>query len=282
MIHEPVLVEKVMEFLNIQEGGTYIDATLNGGGHAREILKRVGPTGRVLGIERDGAIADLIKQKKIHNLIVEENNYIEMKNSAVKHGIKKIDGILFDFGLSSWHFESSGRGFSFSRDEVLDMRFSQKEPVTAAEIINSAPERTLAEIFSSFWEIRSARSLAHAIVIARKQKRIVTTGELSALAAKFIRGGKTNPATKVFQALRIAVNQELDAMRLGLEAAMALVAPGGRVVAISFHSLEDRIVKNMFRTRGHILTKRPLVVSHEEMQKNPRSRSAKLRAWENI
>jgi 16S rRNA (cytosine1402-N4)-methyltransferase len=282
MIHIPVLVEEVLEQLNIQPGKTYIDATLDGGGHAREMLKRLGPKGKVLGIERDEKLALYIKKQNIKNLIIEAENYIHMAQLAQKHNIGEVHGVLFDFGLSSWHLEESGRGFSFNRDEVLDMRFSRKETITAASIINSYSADDLSHIFSSFGEVRGAHSFARAIVTERKKKRIITTGQLADIAKKYIHGGKAHPATRIFQALRIAVNQELDAMRLGLEAAMKLVAPGGRVVAISFHSLEDRIVKNAFRAAGHILTKKPIIASRAELSVNPRARSAKLRAWENV
>ncbi|MEK7576349.1 MAG: 16S rRNA (cytosine(1402)-N(4))-methyltransferase RsmH [Patescibacteria group bacterium] len=281
-IHEPVLLEEVIKYLDIKKNGVYIDATMNGGGHAQEILKRVGSKGTVLGIDRDEKLVNRIKKQHIKGLIAEEGNYIHMAQLAEKNHLQNIQGVLFDFGLSSWHLEQSHRGFSFMRDEVLDMRFSESDAITAAHIVNSYSEAELAKIFKLYGEMRYAHMLARAIVQERKSERILTTGRLVDIAKKYIRGGKTHPATQLFQALRIAVNQELDAVRLGIIAAMRLVAPGGRVAAISFHSLEDRIVKNTFREFGQIITKKPILGTREEIIRNPRSRSAKLRAWENL
>ncbi len=281
-IHEPVLLNEVMQYLNIKKGGIYIDATMNGGGHTQEILRRVGSKGTVLGIDRDGVLVDRIKKQQIKGLIAEEGNYIHMKEFAEKNRLENVQGILFDFGYSSWHIEESQRGFSFMRDEVLDMRFSTRETTTAASIVNGYSMSELAKIFKEYGEMRYAHTIARAIVQERKHGRILTTGKLIEIAKKYIHGGKIHPATQLFQALRIAVNQELDAVRLGILAAMRLVAPGGRVVAISFHSLEDRIVKNTFRESGSVITKKPVSATREEIIQNPRARSAKLRAWENI
>ena len=274
MIHTPVLTEAAVKYLNPKRGGTYIDATLDGGGHSRAILKHVGPKGKVLGIEWDGEIAGIIKKEKIPNLIVVEGSYTNMMQIAKQYKIKKPDGILFDFGLSSWHFDASLRGFSFGRDEVLDMRYSKNTRVTAAEIINTYSEQKLADLFWRFGEERGARRIAKAIVSARKISRIITTGDL-------MRVMSVKPI-KVFQALRIAVNDELNNVTEGIRAAMGLVALRGRVVAISFHSLEDRIVKNMFNERGHVLTKKPVVAAQQEISLNSRAHSARLRAWENV
>lgn len=277
-IHEPVLVREVMQYLQVKKGGWYIDATMNGGGHTNEILKQAGRGGGVLGIERDPELIKKAKQKNGINLIVEESNYTNMEQLAKKHNLTTIDGILFDFGLSSWHLDASGRGFSFRRDEVLDMRFSQKDAETAAEIVNTYSESNLADIFMSYGEVRQARRVAHAITEARKKARILTTSDLVKICKRITPKG----TAMVFQALRIAVNKELEAVQLGIAAAMRLVAPGGRIVAISFHSLEDRIVKNAFRTSGIVLTKKPVCASRDEMVKNPRAGSAKLRAWERV
>jgi len=284
-IHTPVLLEETMEYLNIKKGGTYIDSTLNGGGHAKAILKRAGNTARVIGIERDHAIASRIRAENVRGLTVEEGNYTDMERIAQKHGIHEIDGILFDFGMSSWHVDSSGRGFSFAADEPLDMRYEPSEGgESAAAVINSYTAHDLAKIFKEYGEERYANRIAQKIVTERREKRITTSGRLSAIVASAVpRRGKINPATRIFQALRIYVNQELDNMRVGIQVACALVAPKGRVVAISFHSLEDRIVKNMFRsTPGKVLTKKPVTPQQSEIVKNSRSRSACLRAWENI
>jgi len=274
-----------MEYLNIKKGGMYIDSTLNGGGHAKAILKRAGDTARVIGIERDHAIASRIRAENVRGLIVEEGNYTDMERIAQKHGIHEVDGVLFDFGMSSWHVDSSGRGFSFAVDEPLDMRYEPSEGgESAAAVVNSYTADDLAKIFREYGEERYANRIAQKIVTERREKRITTSSRLSDIVASAVsRRGKIHPATRVFQALRIYVNQELDNMRVGIQAACALVVPKGRVVAISFHSLEDRIVKNLFRsTTGKVLTKKPVTPQQSEIAKNPRSRSALLRAWENI
>ncbi len=274
MIHIPVLTKEVLTYLSPRKGGTYIDATLDGGGHTRAILKQIGPQGKVLGIEWDGEIAHIIKKEKIPNLIVVEDSYTNMSQIAVQHKIRKVDGVLFDFGMSSWHVEASGKGFSFMRDEVLDMRYSPRTKITAAEIINTYSEQKLADLFWRFGEERGARRIAKAIVNARKVSRIITTSDL-------VRVISVRP-TKVFQALRIAVNDELNNVTEGLRVAMGLVREEGRVVAISFHSLEDRIVKQLFAVSGRVLTKKVVTSSRSEILDNPRARSARLRAWENV
>ncbi|MBI2052948.1 MAG: 16S rRNA (cytosine(1402)-N(4))-methyltransferase RsmH [Candidatus Ryanbacteria bacterium] len=280
-IHKPVLVKEAMEYLQVKKGGVYLDATLDGGGHARAILAH--GAGRVLGIERDPEIVRMVKKEHIPHLEVEESSYVNMEALATRRHIKNIDGILFDFGLSSWHLESSRRGFSFLRDEALDMRFSNKEKVTAAEIINTRSVAELTEIFREYGEERLASRVAHAIVKARKQGRIMTTSHLYKIISGVLpRYSAKNPAAKIFQALRIAVNRELENIEMGIKAALRLVRPGGRVAAISFHSLEDRIVKNAFRndTGGFAVTKKPVTPSQRELRENPRARSARLRAWE--
>jgi len=286
-VHEPVLAETVMKYLNVKKGGTYIDATLNGGGHARKILEMAGDRGMVLGIDRDPKLIQKMGKEDIKGLVACVANYSSMGNLIQKLKIKKVDGILFDFGLSSWHLQKSKRGFSFQKDEKLDMRFSEEEDIpTAASIINSYSEDELARIFSIYGEEPRSRQIAKAVVLARRQNRIITTGRLTEIISKNSRGAKAgrHPATRVFQALRIAVNQELENIQLGLDAAMRIVAAAGRIVAISFHSLEDRIVKNKFRETpfGMPLTKKPVRANRQEILKNPRSRSARLRAWEKI
>lgn len=279
MIHAPVLLKETMDYLNIRPG-TYIDSTLNGGGHAQEILNRLGDRGTVLGIECDPKLVQKIKQKKIKGLIVEEGNYIDMETLARKHHITSVDGILFDFGMSSWHIDSSGRGFSFQRNEVLDMRYSSQDQPTAAVLINTLSRERLIKIFKEYGEEHNAVRIAGAIIKARKEKRILTTNELVSIITSVTKAAKKHPATKIFQALRIAVNNELEAIREGLAAAMRLVSPGGHVVAISFHSLEDRIVKQTFKSAAMMLTRKPIRAGKAEQHANPRSRSALLRAWE--
>lgn len=281
-MHRPVMVEETMKYLAPEKNGTYIDATLGAGGHALEILKRARGA-VVLGIERDNDLAAYIRDEKIDGLIVEEGNYTDMKKIARKQHQKNIRGVLFDFGLSSWHLEKSGRGFSFQQNEPLDMRYSIRDNTRAAELLNTLSQDDLADIFYKYGEESNSRAIARAIVRARKEKRITTTRDLvDIISAVIKRRGKIHPATRVFQALRIAVNRELDAVREGIQEAMDLVATRGRVVAISYHSLEDRIVKHAFNSRGLAVTKKPLVPSRAEVESNPRARSARLRAWENV
>lgn len=283
MIHRPVMVEESMKYLALQKNGTYIDATLGAGGHSRAMLKHVGSRGTVLGIERDHELAKRMTREHVNKLIVEEGNYTDMKKFASRHKLNSISGVLFDLGLSSWHLEESRRGFSFQRDEVLDMRYSTSDDTRAAELVNTLSEKELADLFYTYGEERFSRKIAHAIVSARKSKRIIGTQELVEIISGVVKSrGKTHPATRVFQALRIAVNRELDAVREGIREAMRIVVPGGRVVAISYHSLEDRIIKDAFGEYGNVLTKKPVTPSYEEIAENSRARSAKLRAWENI
>lgn len=282
-IHVPVLPEEVLEYLNVKEGGIYIDATLNGGGHSRLILNAK-PHVQVIGIERDPEIALRIQEEHIDGLTVINENYIHMRQALAQLNKEKVDGVLFDFGFSSWHVDSSGKGFSFLKDEPLDMRYSDRDPLTASDIVNTMHEKGLADIFEAYGEEKRAKAIASAIVEHRKKKKIETTGDLVGIIEKikFKGSRKIHPATQVFQALRIAVNRELECVRDGLEAAMEVIKDGGRVVAISFHSLEDRIVKDMFKQKGGVLTKKPVTATREEAKNNPRSRSAKLRAWEKV
>ncbi len=284
-IHDPVLADSVLTNLNVQKGGTYIDATLNGGGHTKKILEKTGKGGMVLGIEWDAKLVEKVKKEQVKGLIVCEANYVSMRELIKELKIKKINGILFDFGISSWHLEGSGRGFSFQKNEKLDMRFSEREEnPTAAAIVNSFSARDLKNIFLNYGEEPRAGKIADAIVSRRREKRILTANELVGIVAAVSpkRVGRRHPATKIFQALRIAVNRELENIQQGIQAAISIVAPGGRVVAISYQSLEDRIVKNAFRaaSEGHALTKKPIRASSQEVSKNPRSRSALLRVWE--
>lgn len=282
-IHVPVLPEEVLEYLNVKEGGIYIDATLNGGGHSKLILNAK-PHVQVIGIERDPEIAFRIQEEHIDGLTVINENYIHMRQVLAQLNKEKVDGVLFDFGFSSWHVDSSGKGFSFLKDEPLDMRYSDRDSLTAADIVNTMHEKGLADIFEAYGEEKRARAIASAIVEHRKKEKIETTADLVGIIEKikFKGSRKIHPATQVFQALRIAVNRELECVRDGLEAAMEVTKDGGRVVAISFHSLEDRIVKDTFKQKGGVLTKKPVIATREESKNNPRSRSAKLRAWEKV
>jgi len=273
-MHIPVLTKEVLEYLSPKPNENFIDCTLGFGGHAEEILKRTKPNGKVLGIEIDPEIA---KKNKQERLIVVNDSYVNLRK-IVKVNDFKANGILFDLGLSSFHFEGSNRGFSFQKDEFLDMRFSPKSRLMAYDIINSWPEKDIEEILKEYGEERHSRRIAKAITEARKIK---TTKELACLIEKIVpRRGKIHPATRTFQALRIAVNDELENIRKGLLEATEVLGVGGRIVVISFHSLEDRIVKHFFKDNPNlkVLFKKPIQPQEDEILNNPRSRSAKLRA----
>ena len=304
VLHIPVLLNEVLEYLNPRPNQNFVDCTINGGGHGLEILGKIKPGGKLLGIDWD---KETIKglddsDKRIEageNLILVCGNYSNLKDIIEENNFYPVNGILFDLGMSSWDLEESGRGFSFSKDEPLDMRYSQAQETTARKIINHWPEEELKRIFFEFGEERRARAIAKKICLARKNKAIERTTDLVEIikitiparyASQSVAGGparfrfgRIHFATRVFQALRIAVNKELDNLRQGLEGALDVLAPDGRIVVISFHSLEDRIAKNFFKDKAkegrlQILTKKPIGPSFEEKEANPRARSAKLRA----
>lgn len=274
-----------MEILNPQKGEFFIDGTIDGGGHAAEISKRIGPNGKLLGIDWDEEMIEDCRSRLagFKNLILRCGNYADLPEILEN---EKADGLLLDLGFSSEQLEKSGRGFSFLRNEPLDMRYNGKTEQTAAAIINGFTEKDLADIFWKYGEERHSRRIAKAIVIQRKKKRILTTFDLTRVigeaAPRSFGKTKINPATKVFQALRIYVNSELDNLEKVLNKLDRILKSKGRVGIISFHSLEDRIVKNYFRKfakdgKAEILTKKPVRPSVEEIKGNPRSRSAKLR-----
>ena len=291
-LHQPVLLKEVLEIFDPRPGQTYIDATVDGGGHAAAIVERITPGGTLLGIDWD---CDLIRALKIKNqklniknieLICE--NYANIRTIAAKHNARDVNGILFDLGFSSFHIEKSGRGFTFAKDEPLDMRYSpDKNGLTAAEIVNRWPEEAISDLLRKFGEERFARRIARAIVRARARKGIVSTRALTEIIFKGVpsiyRRGRLHPATRTFQALRLAVNRELESLERVLPDAASLLAPGGKMAIISFHSLEDRVVKTFMRIESRkgamrILTPKPLRAAREEITMNPRSRSARLRA----
>lgn len=288
--HTPVLLEEAIEGLNVKSDGKYIDATIGGGGHTQEILGR---GGAVLGIDQDEDSILYLKKKfeselNTGQLVLERGNFAEIKKIAGKHKMNEVDGILFDLGVSSYQIDQSGRGFSFLRDEHLEMRMSNETKLTAEEIINTWPEKELSTVFAKYGEDPNAAEVAHQIIFRRKQKKF----ERSADLAEFISGiviteGKIHPATRIFQALRIVVNDEIDNLRTGIAEGFKLLAPGGRMEVISFHSLEDRVVKLYFvelrkNGFGKIITKKPTVAAFDEIKKNRRSRSAKMRIIEKI
>jgi len=291
MTHQPVLLKEVLYYLNPLPGGNFIDCTVGLAGHALPILKQATPDGKVLGIELDEkVIKKLVLQvrgyKFRENLILVQENFANLKKIVRKNKFQPVNGILFDLGMSSWQIEESGRGFSFQKDEPLIMRYDSNG-LTTQEIVNQWPEKELIEIFKKYGEERYAWQIAQGISRTRRIKPIKTTFQLieiirRAVPAKY-RHGRIHFATRIFQALRIATNDELNNLKKALPQALDILTSGGRLVVISFHSLEDRIVKNFFRQAAkenqlNILTKKPIRPTQEEIKLNPRSRSAKLRA----
>jgi 16S rRNA (cytosine1402-N4)-methyltransferase len=299
--HVPVLGREVLAWLNPHDGGVYVDATFGAGGYSRAILE-AGQT-RVIGIDRDRtAIAggfDLVDRSD-GRLTLVEDRFSNLAEICVSQGYPSVDGVVMDIGVSSMQLDEAARGFSFRGDGPLDMRMGQDGPA-AADVVARASEADLANIIYIFGEDRHSRSVARAIVAARKEAPIATTRALAELVAGVVRAkpGEIHPATRTFQGLRIFVNQELDELHLALAAAEKVLKPGGRLVVVSFHSLEDRIVKNFLNERAKAgggsrhqpeiaqaapsfvtLTKRPVVAGDEEVSANPRARSAKLRAAE--
>jgi 16S rRNA (cytosine1402-N4)-methyltransferase len=299
--HIPVLGREAVALLNPGDGGLYVDATFGAGGYSRMILDVQGT--RVLGIDRDRtAIAggfDLVDQSA-GRLTLVEDRFSNLAEVCAAQGLQEVDGVVMDIGVSSMQLDEADRGFSFRLGGPLDMRMGHDGP-TAADVIARASEADLANIIYIFGEERHSRGVARAIVAARKEAPIATTRALADIVAKVVwpKPGEIHPATRTFQALRIFVNGELDELHLALAAAERVLKPGGRLVVVSFHSLEDRIVKNFLGERGRagggsrhlpelaqaapsfaVLTKRPVTASEEEISANPRARSAKLRAAE--
>jgi 16S rRNA (cytosine1402-N4)-methyltransferase len=299
-IHKPVLLKEVIECLKVERNKNYVDCTIGEGGHAIEILKRNGPKGKVLGIEIDPELYKKLKKEKLERLILVNDSFLNLKEIVKRKNFVPISGILFDLGLSSWHLEKSGRGFSFLKDEPLIMRYDWDEAksillrsnrlssqnLTAEEIVNEWSEKEIERILKEYGEEKFAKRISREIVRARKVKPIKTTFQLVEVikraVPRFYQRKRIHFATKTFQALRIAVNNELENLKIALPQAIDVLEKGGRLVVISFHSLEDRIVKNFLKEKESegkikILTKKPIRPSKEEIIKNPRSRSAKLR-----
>lgn len=285
MPHLPVLLRDTINLLVLKPGSRNIDCTFGDGGHSRAILQSASDI-QLLGIDTDAKnIARAKKQKEFEKIILVNDNFRNLKKIALENNFTAVDAILMDFGWSSTQFEKSGRGFSFLRDEPLDMRLGTGE-LTAEEILNKWPESEIGKILREYGEERNWKKIAQAIVDYRRAKPIKTTGQLVEILFTLRLGqhGKINPATKTFQALRIAVNDELNALKEVLPQAAEILKSGGRLAVISFHSLEDRIVKRFFQNNKSlkIITKKPIVASREEILVNPRSRSAKLRVAEKI
>ncbi|MDD2358955.1 MAG: 16S rRNA (cytosine(1402)-N(4))-methyltransferase RsmH [Syntrophaceticus schinkii] len=296
MEHVPVMLKEAVEFLAPREGGTYVDCTLGGSGHAKEILNLIGPTGRLIGLDKDEIAIRRAKEvlaPYLEQVVFIHSDFRRIADLLKELQISEVDGILFDLGVSSYQVLEPERGFSYHADAALDMRMNREAKTTAADLVNNLSEKELSEIIYRYGEERWARRIASFIVTKRKKAPVTTTAQLveivkAAIPARARRTGP-HPARRTFMALRMAVNDELAAVEEGLRAGIPLLKPGGRVVAISFHSLEDRIVKGVFREHAapsqnvlRILTKKPLVPNNEEINVNPRSRSAKLRAAEKL
>ena len=304
MQHLSVLQKDVQNYLNLNQGDTVLDATLGLGGHSLDILKKIGKSGRLYAFEQDERnLNEAQKRLKDYQgqITYIHDNFRYLKSRVTG---KEFDGILFDLGLSSPHIDDSSRGFSFMKDGPLDMRFDPRSPLTAEIVLNTYPERELARIFREYGEEKFSNKVARYICEDRKTKKFTSTAELAAMLKRIIPESKkssAHPATRVFQALRIEVNDELNALKEALNQSFEVLNHGGRLVVISYHSLEDRITKQFFRelekpeadaeksiysVHGDplikILTKKPVTPTEEEMSENPRSRSAKLRALQKI
>jgi 16S rRNA (cytosine1402-N4)-methyltransferase len=288
--HVPVLLQDAIELLNVRAGSVIADCTLGLAGHAAEIMRRLGPTGRLIGFDRDPEALELARNR-LEQIAAElgsqapQLRFIGEAFSSIGSHVEPnaLDGILADFGVSSLQLDEARRGFSFMADGPLDMRQDTRSGLTAEQVVNEANERELADLIYEYGDERRSRRIARAIVRGRP---VSTTGQLArivAAAAPPMKSDRIHPATRTFQALRIYVNRELDEIRALLEAAPRLLKPSGRLVVISFHSLEDRIAKDMLREYARqgifeLLTRKPVTASEEETDRNPRSRSAKLRA----
>ncbi|MFA5754877.1 MAG: 16S rRNA (cytosine(1402)-N(4))-methyltransferase RsmH [Candidatus Paceibacterota bacterium] len=273
-MHIPVLLKEVIDGLNPQPNGNYIDCTLSSGGHTKEILKRNGPNGKVLGIEIDREIFE--KTIKDERLIAVNDSYINLERIIAENNFNDVSGILLDVGMSSYHVDSSERGFSFNKDEPLVMTYG--DGVTAEEIINEYSEAEIEKILREYGEEKFSKRIAKKICEERKRRKIKSTFQLVEIIRKIVPYSKIHPATRTFQALRISANDELNNIERVLPQALEALNKGGGLLVISFHSLEDRIVKNFMKNEGlEVITKKPIVPTEEEIITNPRSRSAKLR-----
>lgn len=294
----PVLLNESIDGLNIKSDGIYVDVTFGGGGHSREILRRLGPKGRLYGFDQDGDAEGNIPNDERFTFV--RSNFRYLKNWMRYYEVEKIDGLLADLGVSSHHFDDETRGFSFRWDSPLDMRMNKRAGVTAADFINKAEEEKIADVLYLYGEIRQARRIASQIVKARSEKPLLTTGDLLKVVQPLMpHNREKKDLARVFQALRIEINHEMDALKEMLLAASEVLAEGGRLSVITYHSLEDRIVKNVMKSgnvEGKIeqdfygrisspfrsVNSKVIVPSDQEQQTNPRSRSAKLRVAERV
>ena len=304
--HKPVLLNETIDNLHVKPEGTYVDGTLGGGGHAYEVAKRLSPQGRFIGIDQDADAIRAAGQKlaEFGNVTLIRSNYCSIREELMGNNVTGVDGIVLDLGVSSYQLDTPQRGFSYMSDAPLDMRMDQRNDLTAGDIINGYSEAELYRVIRDYGEDRFAKNIAKHIVAARAVKKIETTYELvdvirSAIPMK-IQKTMGHPAKQTFQAIRIELNRELDVLEGTLDTMIDLLNPGGRICIITFHSLEDRIVKHAFRrnenpctcppglpvcvcgkvSRGKVVTRKPIIPDEKEMDENPRSKSAKLRVFE--
>ncbi|MEH2952248.1 16S rRNA (cytosine(1402)-N(4))-methyltransferase RsmH [Candidatus Merdisoma sp. JLR.KK011] len=307
--HVSVLLKETVEQLNIRPDGIYVDGTLGGGGHAYEVLRRLSPKGRLIGIDQDADAIKAAGERLLEfgsRVTIVRSNYCNMRLELQKLGIDRVDGILLDLGVSSFQLDSAERGFTYREDAPLDMRMDRRQAKTARDIVNEYSEQELFRVIRGYGEDKFAKNIAKHIAAARAIKPIETTGELveiirRAIPAK-VRMNGGHPAKKTFQAIRIELNGELEVLKNSLDDMIDLLKPGGRICVITFHSLEDRMVKTIFKTnenpctcpshfpvcvcgnkpKGRLAVKKPIVPGEEELTKNKRSKSSKLRVFERI
>ena len=306
--HKSVLLEETIEGLNIKPDGIYVDGTLGGAGHAREVCKKLSAKGRFIGIDQDqdAIIAASERLAPFKQATVIRSNYCYMVSELAARGINKVDGILLDLGVSSYQLDNEERGFTYRVDAPLDMRMDQRQMQTASDIVNGYEEKELYRIIRDYGEDKFAKNIAKHIVAARQVKPITTTGELTEIIRESIpmkmQVKSGHPAKRTFQAIRIELNRELDVLRDSLDGMIDILDDGGRLCIITFHSLEDRIVKTIFRknenpctcpsyfpvcvcgkkSKGKVITRKPILPGETEMEENPRSKSAKLRIFERV
>ena len=306
--HKSVLLEETIEGLNIKPDGIYVDGTLGGAGHAREVCKKLSAKGRFIGIDQDqdAIIAASERLAPFKQATVIRSNYCYMVSELAARGINKVDGILLDLGVSSYQLDNEERGFTYRVDAPLDMRMDQRQTQTASDIVNGYEEKELYRIIRDYGEDKFAKNIAKHIVAARQVKPITTTGELTEIIRESIpmkmQVKSGHPAKRTFQAIRIELNRELDVLRDSLDGMIDILDNGGRLCIITFHSLEDRIVKTIFRknenpctcpsdfpvcvcgkkSKGKVITRKPILPGETEMEENPRSKSAKLRIFERV
>jgi len=288
IIHIPVMLNESLEYLNIKPEDTVVDCTIGEGGHSVEILKRIGKNGLLIGIDKDEEALKRAKERLSFigdNFILVHETFANISNILKNLNVKQVNGIIADLGISSLQLYKAERGFSFMKDGPLDMRMNQTVDITASTLVNSLPEDELADIIYYYGEERLARRIAKAIVEYRRKKKIKTTSELARIVGSvYKKRGRINPATKTFQALRIAVNNELKDLEKFLKDASLCLNKGGRIVVLSYHSLEDRIVKRAFMNDPTLrrINKKVIIPAFDEVKVNPRARSAKMRVAEKL